>query len=249
VAVETSRRGPVLLIELRREEKRNAIDRATAEALSAALDELEDDPDLRAGVLAGTARVFSAGTDLTQRSSPATVRGGEYGLVRRRRRRPLVAAVEGPALGGGFELVLACDLVVASETATFGLPEVVRSLIPTCGGIFRGPRALPQNVARELLLTGEPLGAERAHQLGLVNRLVPAGRALDEAAALAARVAANGPVAVGQTMAVLEAMWAGPDGAGWAATDAALGVIARSEDAREGVTAFFERRPPDWKGR
>ena len=144
-----------------RTEKRNAINRAIADALDDALNELDDDPDLWAGVLTGSADVFSAGSDLTAGGDYHTRRGGEYGIIRRRRRKPLIAAVEGPALGGGLEIVLACDLVVAGRTARFGLPEVSIGVVPTCAGLFRGTRALPLNVARQLILTGRPMEAPR----------------------------------------------------------------------------------------
>ncbi len=177
--VDTETHDRVLVVTIRREEKRNAIDDELAEGISAALDRLDDDPELWVGMLTGTPTVFSAGSDLARTSggsSAATARGGEYGVIRRDRVKPLIAAVEGPALGGGFEIVLACDLVVASRTASFGLPEVKRGLVPTCGGLFRSSRALPLNVAREMLLTGDRLDPERAYALGLVNVLAEPGR-------------------------------------------------------------------------
>src|SRR3954467_3746298 len=157
--VITERRGRVLVVRLDRPSKRNAIDAEMAAGLDAAMNTLDDDPEIWAGVLTGTDEVFSAGTDLVAGPGAPTPRGGEYGLARRRRTTPLVAAVEGMALGGGFELVLSCDLVVASRTALFGLPEVRLGLVANCGGLFRGPRLLPVNIARELLLTGEPISA------------------------------------------------------------------------------------------
>ena len=169
-------RDRVLVVRIDREAKRNAIDPSITEGIGAALDRLDDDPELWAGVLTGTTAVFSAGTDLKAGMS-STERGGNYGIIERRRQKPLIAAVEGFAVGGGMEVVLACDLVVASTTASFGLPEVHRSLVPTCGGMFRAPRALPLNVAREMLLTGDPIDAERAERLGFVNRLVGPGEA------------------------------------------------------------------------
>jgi enoyl-CoA hydratase len=193
--------------------------------------------------------VFSAGSDMTAAGDNVTERGGEYGIIRRVRRTPLVAAVEGPALGGGLEIVLACDLVVASTSATFGLPEVARGLVATSGALFRAPRLLPVNLAREMLLTGERIDAERAHAAGLVNRLAEPGRALALAVELAGRIAANGPVAVQATLAALNGVLAEGDEHGWEATGEARGAIARSEDAREGMAAFFERRPPEWTGR
>src|ERR1700689_978847 len=165
--------------------KRNAIDRAMADALDDALNELDDDHDLWAGVLTGSGDVFSAGSDLTAGGDYSTARGGEYGIIRRRRRKPLLAAVEGPALGGGLEIVLACDLVVAASTARFGLPEVGLGVVPTWAGLFRTPRAPPPNIARRLILTGRPIEAGRAYQLGFVNVLTAPGEALAEALALA----------------------------------------------------------------
>src|ERR1700679_2627629 len=160
-----------------REAKRNAVNRQLADELDAAFNLLEDDDGLWAGVLTGTGSVFCAGSDLTAGGDYVTERGGEYGLIRRRRDKPLIAAVEGPALGGGLELVLACDLVVAATTATFGLPEVRRGVVPTSAGLFRAPSTLPLNLASELILIGDSIDAERAHGAGLVNRLVEPGEA------------------------------------------------------------------------
>ena len=160
---------------MQREAKRNAVDRQLADELDGALNLLDDDPELWVGVLTGTASVFSAGSDMTAAGDNVTERGGEYGIIRRVRRKPLIAAVEGPALGGGLEIVLACDLVVAATTATFGLPEVARGLVATSGALFRAARTLPVNLAREMLLTGQPIDAARAHAAGLVNRLAEPG--------------------------------------------------------------------------
>jgi enoyl-CoA hydratase/carnithine racemase len=246
--VRTEVEGRVLVVRLEREHKRNAVDPELTAGIDAALNRLEDDPELWAGVITGTSTVFSAGTDLRAGMS-GTERGGSYGVIRRRRLKPLIAAVEGPALGGGFEIVLACDLVVASTMARFGLPEVQRSLVPTCAGMFRSMRALPLNVARELLLTGDPIDAERAERLGLVNRLTEPGAALTEAVGLATRICPNGPVAVRETLRVLDGLHAGPDAVGWELTEAAEAVIRSSPDTIEGVEAFFERRDPQWTGR
>jgi enoyl-CoA hydratase/carnithine racemase len=249
--VETERTGRVLVVTIRREEKRNAINEELAEGISAALDELDDDPELWVGVLTGTPTVFSAGTDLsgTRRSSPATERGGEYGVIRRDRVKPLIAAVEGAALGGGFEIVLACDLVVASRTASFGLPEVKRGLVPTCGGLFRSGRALPLNVAREMLLTGDRLDPERAYSLGLVNVVTEPGEAVDGALALAARICAVGPIGARASLRALERTVAERDELGWDATTQATAAISGSDDLHEGLLAFFEKREPRWTGR
>jgi enoyl-CoA hydratase len=247
LAVE--RRERVLVVSLRRENKRNAVDRDLANAIDEAMNLLDDDPELWIGVLTGTPTVFSAGSDLTSRGDYVTTRGGEYGIIRRRRTKPLIAAVEGMALGGGFEIVLACDLVVAARDARFGLPEVRRSLVPTCAGLFRGPRALPLNVARELTLTGEPVGAERLHTLGFVNLLTEAGGALDAAIAMAERICLSGPVAVRACLEAIDSIVSAEDDAGWAATERASEAIRVSEDMHEGLRAFFEKRTPKWKGR
>jgi enoyl-CoA hydratase len=249
VSVTTERHGRVLLVRIERPEKRNAIDAAATAGLDAALNLLDDDPELWAGVLGGTPVAFSAGTDLVAGAGEPTVRGGGYGVVGRARATPLVAAVEGLAYGGGFEIVLACDLVVAARTARFALPETARGLVANAGALFRAARALPPGVARELLLTGEPLEAERAWSLGLVNRLVEAGEAEAAALELATAVAANGPVAQRATLAALAAVDAAADERGWAATRAAQAEIDASADAREGVAAFREKRAPRWTGR
>jgi len=193
--------------------------------------------------------VFSAGTDLSQPASPATERGGEYGVIRRQRAKPLIAAVEGYALGGGMEIVLACDLVVASTTARFGLPEVARGILPTCGGLFRSARALPLNIAKELLLTGDQLSPQRAYELGLVNRITEPGQALDGALALAERICVNAPVSVRQSLWALEQVNTLTDTQGWESTTEATRVVRGTDDFREGRTAFFEKRPPNWSGR
>jgi enoyl-CoA hydratase/carnithine racemase len=215
VAVVTERHDRVLVVRIEREEKRNATEVPTAAGLDAALNRLEDDPELRAGVLTGTDAVFSAGTDLNEEVSAATDRRGEYGVVRRRRAKPLIAAVEGPAFGGGFEIVLACDLVVASTTARFALPESRRGLVASSGGLFRAMRSLPLDVARELLLTGAELGAERAHQLGLVNRVTAPGGAVDGALAMAREVCVSSPASVRETLAALNRQHEDGDALGW----------------------------------
>ncbi len=245
--VHTEVRDRVLIVSLDRAAKRNAIDPDITAGIGEALDRLDDEADLWAGVITGTSEVFSAGTDLRAGMSQ-TERGGQYGVIQRRRLKPLIAAVEGFALGGGMEIVLACDLVVASTTATFGLPEVQRSLVPTCAGMFRSPRALPLNVARELMLTGDPIDAERAERLGFANRVVPQGRALDEAVALAQRICRNGPVGIRETMRVLNGLVHDADIEGWELTREAEAVIYAADDTKEGVTAFFERREPRWTG-
>ncbi|WP_406288381.1 enoyl-CoA hydratase-related protein [Embleya sp. NBC_00896] len=249
MSVTSLRRGRVLVVSIEREAKRNAIDQEVADGIEAALNLLEDDPELWIGVLTGTSTVFSAGTDLSAGMSPKGERGGEYGLIRRQRSKPLIAAVEGFALGGGFEVVLACDLVVASSAARFGLPEVKRGLMAICGGTFRAPRALPLNVAKEMLLVGDPMPAERLYGVGVVNRVTEPGRALAGALELAERICANGPVAVRATLKAVDDVVTADDELGWTATDEGFATISASEDMKEGVTAFLTKRPPEWTGR
>ncbi len=249
MAVRSERRGKVAVLTMERAEKRNAIDGEMTGALDAALNELDDDPTLWAGVLTGGNEVFSAGTDMQRGSGTPTARGGEYGIIRRARRKPLIAAVEGVAFGGGFEIALACDVIVAATNARFGLPEVRRGLVATSGAIFRAPRSLPINVAKEMLLTGAEVAPERLERLGVVNRLAAPGEALTEALRIAETMTANSPVAVQQTLRAVDRVIGESDALGWRATDAAREVIAASEDRQEGVAAFFERRPPNWPGR
>ncbi|MCU1372987.1 MAG: Enoyl-CoA hydratase/isomerase [Actinomycetia bacterium] len=249
MSVETSRHGRVLVITMRREEKRNALDEAITAGIDAAMNELEDDPELWCGILTGGERVFSAGADLAAGPGEPTERGGIVGLINRQRTKPLIAAVEGFALGGGLELILCCDLVVASTAATFGLPEAKRGLMPDFGGAFRISRVLPANVARELLLTAESLTAERAERLGFVNVLTEPGAALAGALALADKVCANAPVAIRESLAMVNGEVNGDESASWERSHAAHARLLATDDVREGVGAFFERRPPVWTGR
>jgi enoyl-CoA hydratase/carnithine racemase len=249
VPVVSERRGRVLIARLERAEKRNAMNGEMTRGLDAALGALDDDPELWIGILIGTSGVFSAGSDLRDGQNNQTERGGPYGLIRRPRAKPLIAAVDGLAYGGGFEMVLACDLVVASRGASFALPEVKRGLLALYGGIFRAARALPLNVARELVLTGDPLPAERAERLGLVNVLCEPGRVLDEALALAERICANGPIAVRESLRVLNDSIESAHALAWEITADAARVVTLAEDTREGVAAFLEKRPPRWQGR
>ena len=247
--VETQRRDHILVITLNRPDKRNAVDRVLADELDAALNLLDDDAELWCGVLTGAGPVFCAGSDLLADGDYVTERGGEYGIIRRNRTTPLIAALQGSALGGGLEIALACDLIVASRDAVLGLPEVKRGLIPTCAGLFRGPRALPLNIATELALTGEPMSAERAAAFGLVNRVAEPGQALDDAVALAEAICANGPLAVRLARGVIAAYAGGDDERGFALTDAARDAVMSSEDKIEGIAAFFGKRAPRWTGR
>lgn len=246
--VDVDRQGNILIIRLDRPAKRNAIDPAMTQALDAALNELEDDPSLVCGVLSGRP-VFSAGTDLALGSGGGTERGGPYGLAKRRRRTPLVAAIEGAALGGGLELALACDMVVAGESAQLGLPEVTRGVIPTCAGLFRGLQALPPMITKQLILTGAPVSAHRAYSLGLVNELAPDGQAEAVAIKLATSIGENSPFAVAECLEAMSEVLAQADDHGWALTEAALDRVLSSEDHREGIDAFLTKRAPLWTGR
>ncbi|MBV9041860.1 MAG: enoyl-CoA hydratase/isomerase family protein [Acidimicrobiia bacterium] len=247
--VDAEQRDHVLVVSMRREQKRNAVDRAMADALDEAFNRLDDDPNLWVGILTGTLAIFSAGSDLTAGGDYVTERGGEYGLIRRERRKPLIAAVEGPALGGGMEMVLACDLVVASTTASFGLPEVAIGALPSSGGLFRGPQVLPLNLARELVLTGEPIDVDRAHAAGFVNVVAAPSEALSAALELAARICKNAPLSVQSCLRAINEAARRFDAEGWAATTEAGRSLVDTADMQEGIRAFLEKRPPRWTGR
>lgn len=248
MTVRTERQDHILIVRIEREAKRNAIDRETTLALDAAFNELEDDPDLWCGILTGTPTVFSAGTDLAEKRHVLPERGGEYGLVRRRRSTPLIAAVEGMALGGGFELALACDLVVAARDASFGLPEVRRGVVASSGALLRLPRELPPMVARQLLLTGRPLAAARLEQFGLVNEVVEPGQAVTAALGWATEIVAASPTSVRATLRALNAQTQAADATGWEATAEAVRTVLDSDDLAEGIEAFFAKRAPRWTG-
>jgi enoyl-CoA hydratase len=253
-AVTFEVRGHYAVITIDRPEARNAVNGAVASGIEAGIDRIEEADDLWVGVITGTPPVFCAGADLKEINSGnaaglQTERGSFAGIVKRERTKPIIAAVDGPALAGGTEIVLACDLVVASTSATFGIPEVKRSLVAGAGGLFRLGRKIPFNLAMECALTGDPISAESAHHHGLVNVLTDDGGALEAAFALADRVCANAPVAVRATRKiVLEATHA-PDELGWQLSAAGMGEAMRSEDFKEGLTAFIEKRPPNWTGR
>lgn len=247
--VDVEIRDHVAIISMRRENKRNAVDRQLADEIDAALNRLEDDPDLWVGILTGTPLVFSAGSDLTALDDNMTARGGEYGIIRRDRRKPLIAAVEGYALGGGFEIVLSCDLVVAARNVEFGLPEVARAVVPTSGALFRAPQALPVNVAREMILTGERIGAERAERLGLVNLITEPGAAVNGALSLAEKIVLNAPKSVQACVEAVRSVLGSFDGNGWEATRRASASIAGTADRQEGIEAFLSKRTPLWTAR
>lgn len=250
--VVVERRGNVQVITINRPEAKNALNAAVARGVAAAVDELDADDELRVGVLTGAGGTFSAGMDLKaflSGETPAIEGRGLCGITETPPRKPLIAAVEGWALAGGFELLLACDLVVAAETARFGVPEVKRGLVAAGGAAFLLPRRVPQAIALELLLTGEPLSAKRAADVGLVNRLAPEGGAVDAAVELAETVAANGPLAVAITKQVARSTFDWTLQEGWKEQSELIVPVFVSEDAREGATAFAEKRAPVWKGR
>ena len=247
--VVTTRHGAVLVVAINRESKRNALTGAITEGIDAAMNTLEDDQSLRCGILTGTATVFSAGSDLVEGSGTPTERGGILGVIQRKRTKPLIAAVEGAALGGGMELAIACDLVVASKSASFGLPEARLGVIPAYGGVFRVTRSLPINVARELLLTGDPISAERAERLGFVNVLTEVGQAINGALAMAQRIIRNGPLAINESLVLANTEIEGDELPSWQRSNDAYKRLLASADLEEGVAAFFARRDPTWQGR
>ncbi|MBP1327280.1 enoyl-CoA hydratase [Leucobacter exalbidus] len=247
----TERRGSVLVITINRAERRNALDRAASQGLTQAVEQLEQDPTLTVGVLTGAGGTFSAGMDLKAFLAGEKINDPVRGLgfTKLPAAKPMIAAVEGYALAGGFELALACDLIVASESAKFGLPEVKRGLIAAAGGLFRLPQRIPKAKAVEYLLTGDFIEAVDGHALGLVNILSAPGGALQAALDLADRIAANGPLAVRATKTIIDESAEWPMSEAFERQQPFVTEVFNSADAREGSVAFGEKRVPVWQGR
>ena len=257
--VEYEVRGKVAIITLNRPEARNAVNGDVASGLEAAIDKLEADSNVWIGVLAANTAgqerpVFCAGADLKainsgQAAGLNTKRGGFGGFVYRDRKKPVIAAVDGLATAGGCELVLACDMLVASTRSAFGLAEATRNLIAGAGGLFRLPRAIGRAAAMEAILTGEPFSAQRAYELGMVNKLVEPNASLDAAIDLALRVCKAAPLAVWASRKIVLASETESDQNLIEMTNKEFAAVLASEDTKEGLTAFIEKRPPNWQGK
>ena len=245
----------IALVTINRPEARNAVNGAVAAGLEAAVERVEADPELWAVVLTGAGpHAFCAGADLKavsagQSASLATEKGGFGGFTRAQRSKLWIAAAQGHALAGGLELLLACDLAIAAEGATFGLPEVKRGLVAAAGGVFRLPRALPKAIALHMIATGDPISAATALQHGLVNAVVPAAEVLETARALARRITANAPIAVRESLAIARQATELDEETLWRLSRAASDRMKLTEDFQEGPRAFVEKRAPRWTGR
>jgi enoyl-CoA hydratase len=250
--VLTETRGKVLVVTINRPDQRNAVNAAVAEGIGRALDRLDADDELVLGIVTGAGKGFCAGMDLkafVAGERPWFADRGFGGITRRAAAKPLIAAVEGFAVAGGLEIALACDLIVAARGAKLGIPEVKRSLVAAGGGLLRLPRVLPRAIAMEMALTGDPILAERAHELGMVNRLAEPGGALEASLELAAAIAPNAPLGIIGSKRILNESLDWPDAEFFDRQETISGPIFDSEDAREGATAFAEKRAPVWRGR
>lgn len=247
----TERRGHVLVVTMNRPEARNAFDGASAQALEAAADRIDGEDDIFVAVITGAGGNFSAGADLkaAARGERAATKRGGFGWFGKPPRKPVIAAVEGYAVGGGFELCLSCDLIVAAKTAKFGLPEVRHNVVAVGGGLFRLPRRMPYHLAMELALTGEFRDADFMHRWGVVNRVVEAGEALEEAVRWAEALQVNGPTALAASKEIMFHSPEWTDDEAWGAQMAYAQRALQSEDRKEGLAAFAEKRRPVWKGR
>ena len=251
-AVLTEAGDGVLLITLNRPDARNAVNAALASGVAEALDRLDADDDLQVGILTGAGRGFCAGMDLkafVAGESPHVEGRGFAGIAQAPPRKPIIAAIEGFAVAGGLEVALACDLIVAARDAKLGIPEAKRSLVAAGGALLRLPQRMPYHLAMEMALTGDPITAERGYEVGLVNRVSEPGEAVAAARELAAAIAANGPLALDASKRILQLQGDWPEAEAWERQGEIAGPVLGSEDAREGATAFAEKRPPVWKGR
>ena len=241
----------VMTITMNRPEAKNAMNKSMAEGISAAIDEFEASADIRVAILAGNGGTFCSGMDLKgflKGESPSVKDRGFGGISHYSPAKPLIAATEGYALAGGFELVLACDMVVASRSTKFGLPEVKRSLVAGAGGVFRLPQQIPERIAMEMVMTGDHYTAVRMFEVGLVNALTDEGKALDGAKELAGRIAINGPLATAASKKIMKEYKSWPHDEIWDRQQKIMNPVFASADAREGATAFAEKRAPVWKG-
>ena len=241
----------ILVITINRPEAKNAMTKAAAEGIAAALDRLDSDDSLRVAIITGAGGTFCSGMDLKgflRGETPSVAGRGFGGLTEAPPKKPLIAAVDGYALAGGLELMIACDLVVANASAKFGIPEAKRGLVAGAGGLIRLPEQIPPRVAMELALTGDFINAERAYALGLVNRLTD-GPALDAALQLAATISANGPLAVQVSKQIISEYKSWPVEERWNRQGTLMGPVFTSADAREGAAAFAEKRKPNWTGK
>ena len=249
--VLTSEEDGILIVTINRPEAKNAMTKAAAEGIAAAMDRLDSDDNLRVGILTGAGGTFCSGMDLKgflRGESPSIEGRGFGGIVQKPPEKPLIAAVEGYALAGGLELMIACDLVVANTGAKFGIPEVKRGLVAAAGGVMMLPDQIPERIAMELALTGDFIDAARAYELGLINRITD-GEALVAAKELAASIVANGPLAVRVSKQVIKQSRGWPMDERYTRQTQLIAPVFVSEDAREGAAAFAEKRAPNWKGK
>jgi enoyl-CoA hydratase len=247
-----SRDNGVMTITMNRPEAKNAMNKNMSELIAAALDELDASNELRVAVITGAGGTFCSGMDLKgflAGETPSVKGRGFGGLTEAPPAKPLIAAIEGYALAGGFELAIACDLIVAASTSKFGIPEVKRSLVAGAGGLIRLPDQVAPRLAMELALTGDFITAQRAYEINLINQVVDDGKALDAAIELAGRIATNGPLAVAASKKIIQDYASWPHDQRWAEQGKIMGPVFTSEDAREGATAFAEKRAPVWKGK